>query len=976
MNANDQKLIVIDVMPLLYRGHFAFINRPRLTASGTNTSAIYIFTMLVRELVVEHGATHVVLAMDTSPTFRHEKYPEYKAKREKLPEDIGASIPMAEEFAQAMNIPFLRVEGFEADDLMGTLALMSEQADMETWLVTPDKDIAQLVSPKTLLCRPAGRRGSGNEFYDVARVCEEWGLQTPIQMVEFLGVAGDASDNIPGIPGVGPKTAKKLLADYSDVESIIAHASELKGKLAENVTEYADQARLSRWLAEIRRDVPLDVSIDDLKLKAPDEEAVKAFCAKYELASVLAKIFPDAAKEDFPNLFSTVKQDGQDSGNGFQTIATVPHKYILCDTEEKVDRLVSRLNRVKRFAFDTETNSVDARHAKLVGLSFCMMAHEAYYVPVSSIGTKELVPGVSSEVTEPSGFSLFDFSGVSMDASQSEPKSKHEPVDDADDAGSDATDSRSHPLSYVVEKFSPIFSNTEIAKIGHNVKFDLHVLRANGIEVAGALSDSMLAHYVFDPVSRHGMDPLAREYLNYDPIPITALIGERGKDQMTMDQVDIDRVAEYAAEDADITFQLHDVLIEQVKEQKATPAFEKCENPLIRVLFDMESAGVCINTNELSAYSKELEAEIFGIEQRVFEHADEVFNVASNQQLGKILFDKLKLPPKGNTPTGQYATGEEVLQELVGEHPIINEILAHRACSKLKSTYVDALPLRIDPVTGRVHTSFNQALTETGRLSSDNPNLQNIPIRTERGRRIRAAFVARDDDHVLMAADYSQIELRIMASMSEDEGMIDAFANDADIHLNTASRVYGVEPSDVSRAMRAHAKMVNFGIIYGISAFGLAQRLGISRTQASELIKAYFDLYPGVKRYMEKTVEQARKKGYVETLMGRKRPLRDINSRNGTSRSSAERNAINTPIQGSAADMIKLAMVVVYNELVKRKMRSRLILQVHDELVFDVPREEAECLRELVKLCMTEVMTLKVPIKVDIGIGDNWLEAH
>ncbi len=1008
MNEPEKKLIVMDVMPLLYRGHFAFMNRPRMTSSGINTSAIYIFATLVQDMFADAGATHMALVMDTSPTFRHEKYPEYKAKRDKLPEDIAASIPMAEAFAQAMNIPFLRAQGFEADDLMGTLAVMGEEAGLVTWLVTPDKDIAQLVTERTFLCRPAPKGTTGNEVYDVARVCAEWGVQTPAQMIDFLGIAGDASDNIPGIPGVGPKTATQLLSQYGDLETIIAHAAELKGKLAERVAENVDKARISRWLAEIRKDVPLEVTLEDLAVNTPNEDAVREFCAKYELRSVLTKIFPDAGQEaEALSLQAPAVPSADTSAAGddaaatdaeevipFGSVKTVPHKYILCDTVEKVDRLISRLERSSSFAFDTETTSLDVRAAKMVGLSFAMMSHEAYYVPVSIelneaiavAGSDELplfanVATAAPTVTKPyvsSGMSLFDFGNVTLESPKEKPKAMtaQKAVEEEGEDEDIKKAQHLHSLAFILEKFSGVFGNPKIAKYGHNLKYDLHILRQAGIEVAGPLSDSMLAHYVFDPASRHGMDPLAREYLHYDTIHISELIGPRGKQQLTMDQVEVERVAEYAAEDADITWQLHEVLVAKVKETNSEPAFEQCENPLIRVLLDMESEGVRIDTAVLADYSKELGAEIAGIEQRVYDLTGETFNIASNQQLGVVLFEKLKLPDGGKTATGQFSTGEEVLQGLVDAHPVIKEILEYRTCTKLKSTYVDKLPLCIDSKTGRIHTSFNQALTETGRLSSDNPNLQNIPIRTDRGKRIRAAFIARDKNHVLMSADYSQIELRLVAAMSGDEAMIEAFANDADIHLNTAARVYHVPLAEVTKEMRSYCKMVNFGIIYGISAFGLAQRLGTSRTEAADLIKAYFELYPGVKRYMDKTVAEARDKGYVETLMGRKRPLRDINSRNATIRSSAERNAINTPVQGSAADLIKLAMVAVHKEMATQKLKSKLILQVHDELVFDVCKDEVEKLRELVARCMTTVMTLAVPLKVDIGVGDNWLEAH
>ena len=1029
MKDSVQKLVVMDVMPLLYRGHFAFVNRPRMTSTGINTSAIYIFATLVREMLHDNGATHAALVMDTSPTFRHERFPEYKAQRDKLPEDISASIPIAEEFAKAMNIPFLKVQGFEADDLMGTLAVMGEKADMLTWLVTPDKDIAQLVTKKTMLCRPAGKGSTGNEIYDEARVRAKWGLKEPSQMIDYLGLAGDASDNIPGIPGVGPKTASKLLADYGSMEGVIAHASELKGKLAERVAENADKARISRWLAEIRKDAPLDVTLEDLKKREPDEEAVRNFCMKYELRSVFAKIFPGATVY---NVASESPKGGTDAdsaptvpeprekeevGEGavpdaeapseqesvntlFARIGDVPHKYILCDTEEKIDLLVGRLEKAKAFAFDTETDGLDPRNARLVGMSFAIIPHSAYYVPV---GASLRGPDRAGTVAEdgflslfaeapveanpvkvepsPSGMDLFAFSGVEVgDRDKAAPADAVGATDEGEGAQPEAEpgkDAKPHlPAERIADKFRAVFADTSICKIGHNLKFDMHVLRNHGLEVAGRLYDTMLAHYVLDSAARHGMDPLAREYLGYDPISIKALIGERGKDQLTMDQVNVERVAEYAAEDADVTLQLRDKLAPLVKESGAEPALEKCENELVPVLLDMEYEGVRINVGALGKYSVELADEIASIERRVYDLSGHEFNIASNQQLGRVLFDELKLTSGGKTPTGQYSTGEDVLLSISREHPVVNEVLEYRTCTKLKSTYVDKLPKCIDPKTGRIHTSFNQALTETGRLSSDNPNLQNIPIRTERGKRIRAAFVPGAEGRVLISADYSQIELRMMASFSGDESMIRAFENDADIHLETASRVYGVPLAEVTREMRSDCKMVNFGIIYGISAFGLAQRLGTTRSRADELIKTYFELYPGVKRYMEETVRDAREKGYVSTLMGRRRPLRDINSRNATLRSGAERIAINTPVQGSAADLIKLAMVAVHKELAERRLGAKLVLQVHDELVLDAPRGEVEEVSEIVKRCMTGVVKLKVPLKADVGVGDNWLEAH
>ncbi|NLB69211.1 MAG: DNA polymerase I [Lentisphaerae bacterium] len=1018
----SQKLVALDVMPLLYRGHFAFINRPRMTSSGINTSAIYIFSTLVLDMLQDADTSHIVLAMDTSPTFRHDKYPEYKAQRDKLPEDIAASIPMAEEFAKAVNIPFLKVDGYEADDLMGTLAAMGEKAGIVTWLVTPDKDMAQLVTPTTLLCRP-GTKGT-NELYDEERVRKEWGLKEPSQMIDFLGLSGDASDNIPGIPGVGPKTASKLLADYGSLDNVIANAADLKGKLSERVAENADKAIISRWLAEIRKDVPLNVTIEEFAKSEPDLEAIREFCGKYELRTVFNKIFPGvelysqpAAGESGENIGETAKagerreklqrdavagrSETSDTGEeteipGFRQIGDVAHKYILCDTEEKVDMLVDRLKRSTKFAFDTETAGLDPRNDKIVGLSFAIVPHSAYYVPINYAAILEesadvdLLPLFSSErlgkyessgEAEPGKMDLFSFSGLEVDGSTS--TMEHQAAEDEErkqkqvvaEQGEDKVDEGFLAADRIAEKFGAVFADPSIMKIGHNLKFDMHVLRSCGVEVAGSLADTMLAHYVLDSVARHGMDPLAREYLAYDPISINTLIGERGKNQLTMDQVPVDKIADYAAEDADITIQLYNKLIPSVRDAGAEDAFEKCENELIPVLLDMETDGVKINVAALHEYGIELAGEISEIEQRVYKLSGQEFNIASSKQLGDILFGVLRLPSRGKTPKGQYSTGEEVLLNIVDEHPVVKEVLEYRTCAKLKSTYVDKLPKFIDSRTGRIHTSFNQALTETGRLSSDNPNLQNIPIRTERGRRIRETFIPGKSGNLLISADYSQIELRMMASFSGDESMIHAFENDADIHLETASRVFNVPLVEVTREMRSECKMVNFGIIYGISAFGLAQRLGTTRSRADELIKTYFELYPSVKRYMETTVREARDKGYVTTIMGRRRPLRDINSRNAMLRSGAERVAINTPVQGSAADLIKLAMVAVHKELAKRKLQTRLILQVHDELVFDAPEDEVEEVSEMVKSCMTSVMELKVPLKVDIGTGTNWLEA-
>ena len=985
------KLLVIDVMPLLYRGHFALMRRPRLTSSGFNASALFVFTNIVREMLADRGATHAALVADASPTFRHERYPAYKAQREKLPEDIAASLGPAEEFARALRVPFLRVPGFEADDLAGTLAARAEAAGFTTWVVSPDKDMAQLVTPHTFLCRPSHVPGERDDLYDEARVRAEWGLREPAQMVDLLGMAGDSSDNIPGFPGIGPKTASSLLAKYGSVEEVIAHASEIPGKAGRAVAEHAEQGRLSRWLAEIRRDAPLGLSLDDLRIVEPDRPALEAFCRRFELNTLLRRYYPDApaspaapsppegpdGRESPDGRAPSESPDGRapsespdgrapprpEGGSGaaeapaapLATAATTPHDYRLVLTEADLAALRDELAAAQEFAFDTETDGLDPRVARPVGLSFCTTPGRAWYVPLAA----RPAPAAAPE-------DLFAFAGLADDGAA--------PGTPASGTAADGRPLLSPDRVRVV--LGPVFADPAIAKCGHNLKFDLHVLRGMGVEVAGRLADSMLAHYVVDPSQRHGMDPLAREFLHYDPIPIESLIGPRGKGQGTMDKVDVAKACEYAAEDADVTLRLHRALEPVVREKGAWRAYDEAENPLVPVLLDMESAGVRIDAAALARYGDQLGAELLATAARIQDLAGEPFNLDSPQQLGRILFDRLGLPSAGKTSQGRHSTAEDVLAGIASEHPIVPLILEYRACAKLKSTYVDRLPQCIDPRDGRVHTTFNQALTETGRLSSDNPNLQNVPVRTERGRPIRAAFLAADDAHRLLSADYSQVELRMVASMSGDEALIEAFRNDADIHRETASRVYGIPPEEVTRDQRAHCKQVSFGILYGISPFGLAQRLGISRQAADGLIRAYFETYPGVRRFLDETVERARRDGFVSTLLGRRRPLRDIASRNATVRAAAERNAVNTPVQGSAADLIKLAMVRVHRALAERRLRSRLVLQIHDELLLDCPATEVDEVSALVREAMEGALALAVPLKVDVGVGSNWLEAH
>ena len=909
--SETKKLFLIDVMPLLYRGHFVFLKDPRMTSTGINTSALTAFASSVLQILNEHAPTHVALVLDsTTPTFRHLAYPAYKAQRQKMPEDLAASIPMAIELAEALRIPILRVDGFEADDVMGTLAARAAaEPGWITYLATPDKDVAQLVGPATFLFRP-GKANVPAEIYDVATVCQHWGLTSPGQMIDYLGLAGDASDNIPGIPGVGEKTATALLAQYGDIETILAHAAELKGKLAEKVAAGADSARQSRALATIKTDVPVPIELQALARRDPDVDRLRAVLTKYELFAIGKRLLGDA--------FESAVQ----AADAYKKLADVSHTYVCAASEGQLGALLQALDAAPEWSFDTETTGLDPRHDRLVGLSFATAPGTAWYVPVP---------------------------------------------DDRDAARA------------LLQRFAPLFADPFKVKIGHNAKFDLTILRQYGVEVRGELHDSMLAHYVIDASDRHGMDHLARQYLHYDPIPITALIGEKkkGVEQGNMGDLAPEQICDYAAEDADVTLQLDRLLRKEAREAGCLPALAECEEPLIEVLLDMETEGVRVNESALRAYGRELDRELLDFEIKIRDLGGGNFNPSSPKQLGEVLFDYLKLDPDAaRTATGQYATSEDVLFKIQDRHPIVPMILEHRMCSKLKSTYVDKLPACIDPATGRVHTNFAQALTETGRLSSSDPNLQNIPIRTERGQRIREAFVARDADHVLLSADYSQIELRVMAALSKDPGMIEAFRRGADIHTETATRVYGVLPGLVTPEMRSACKMVNFGIIYGISAFGLSQRLNVPRRQAAELIETYFAQYPGVKTFMDQAIADARAKGYAQTLLGRRRFLRDIDSRNNTSRQSAERNAINTPVQGTAADLIKLAMVRVHAELKARKLKTRMVLQIHDELLFDVPKDEVGAVRDLVKQAMTTVLDIGVPLDVSVGVGDTWLEAH
>lgn len=900
------KLFIVDLMPFLYRGHFVFLRNPRMTASGMNTSALLGLVNGLLGIIRRENPTHLVLAMDPGgPTFRHESYAPYKAQRDKMPEDIALSIGYAYELAEALKIPVVKVDGFEADDVMGTLAVKGAEAGFDVYMATPDKDAAQLVRKGISLYRPA-HAGDAAEIYDEKKVCEKWSLTSPIQMIEYLALAGDTADNIPGIRGVGEKTAVQLLSQFGDIEGIIANASSIKGKLGEKVAAGAEDARISKFLTTIRTDVPLSFDWESCKRDGVDAEKLAAVCAKYELNKLASEMLSDASV--------AVERKNDPEESSLSDITSTPHDYRLVKTEDEAESLLAELMQYKKVAFDTETDSVDAHTCRLVGFSFAVEGGKAWYVEGS-----------------------------------------------------------------LIDIFRPLFSDASKTLVGHNVKFDRTVLQRHGIGMASHPHDTMLAHYCLDAAARHGMDALARRYLSYRTIPIEKLIGEkeRGKTQLSMAALKPEEILDYAAEDADVTLKLDEVLRPLVAEAGASTALEKSEEPLIKILIGMERAGVKIDVAALKEYGRELDKEILSYAQTIHSYADPGFNPDSPKQLGELLFGKLKLDPLSarRTQTGQFSTDEKTLSKLVGLHPVVQAVLDYRACSKLKSTYVDKLPTLID-ADGRVHTTYSQAFTETGRLSSADPNLQNIPIRTERGKMIRKAFVSRDDDHVLVSADYSQIELRIMAALSKDEAMLQAFRDGVDIHRETASRVYGVMSAFVTDEQRSKCKMVNFGIIYGISAFGLSQRLRVSRKEATSLIEAYFKLYPGVKRYMDEAVQSAREKGYAETILGRRRTLKDINSRNATIRQAAERDAMNTPIQGSAADLIKLAMVRVDAAIKAAGLKAQMVLQIHDELVFDVPLAEVDTLKEIVRREMSGAYDFGVPLEVGIGSGKNWLEAH
>jgi len=931
-----KKLFLLDGMALIYRAYFALSKTPRITSTGLNTGAIMGFTNTLLDVLKNQQPSHIAVVFDTAaPTARHIEFEAYKAHRESMPEDLAASIPYINRLIEGFNIPIITMDGYEADDIIGTLAKKAEKYNFQVYCMTPDKDFGQLVSENIFIYKPA-RMGNGAEVQGVKEILEKWEISDVCQVIDILGLWGDAVDNIPGIPGIGEKTAKKLVQEFGSVEGIIANADKLKGKMRENVENFAEQGLISKKLATILLDVPIELDEKSLELEDPNKELLEPLFAELEFRTLGKRVFG----EDFSILEKNISTNGQ--MDLFATTATVTtteiiteitvdngpinnihnsaHEYILADTKEKQEELAKQLASLDSFCFDTETTGLDANLADIVGLSFSFEHAKAYYIPT--------------------------------------PPNREE-------------------AQAIVDIFKAVLENPDIEKVGQNIKYDILLLARYGVKVQGTLFDTMLAHYLIDPDTRHGMDVLAENYLNYSPVSITELIGEKGKKQGNMRDVEIEKIKEYAAEDADITLQLKNTFHPLLVDTNTLQLAQEVEFPLVYVLAEIERNGVKIDVPALEEFSKTLEQDIRALEESIFEKAGTNFNIASPKQLGEVLFDKLQLDPKAKkTKTGQYKTGEDVLLALAHKSDIVQDILNFRQLQKLKSTYVDALPELINTETGLIHTSYNQAVAATGRLSSTNPNLQNIPIRTERGREVRKAFIPRSEDNVILSADYSQIELRLIAELSKDQNMLDAFSQGHDIHRATAAKVYNMDFDGVTSEQRRNAKAVNFGIIYGQSAFGLSQNLGISRKEAADIINEYFNQYAGIKKYMSDAVEFAKENGYVETILKRRRYLRDINSANMTVRGFAERNAINAPIQGSAADLIKLAMIAIQKEIEQQGLSGKMIMQVHDELVFDVPKQEVAAFKKIILDKMTNAIKTNVPLVVEIGEGKNWLEAH
>ena len=949
--SDKKRLFLLDAFALIFRGYYAFIKNPRINSKGMDTSAILGFTNSLLDVIKREKPDLLAVCFDRGGSVaRTEAFSEYKANRQETPEAIKIAVPIIESILKAMKIPAVVLAGYEADDIIGTLAKKAEKEGYQTYMVTPDKDFAQLVSENIFMYRP--RFGGGYETWGIPEVQEKFGVKNPEQVIDFLGMMGDSADNIPGLPGVGEKTAKKFLAQYGSMENLLENTADLKGKMKEKVEAAKELGILSKELATIMLDVPVDFHEESFKMSMPDIEATKEIFTELEfrrLTENFVKTFSiatnseDIVKQDNQTITnskaSTSKPQGDHNGQfdlfstpgtgnvseeesiqGYKTIATTRHFYQHVDTPISRKLLLKKLQQQTSVCFDTETTGLKALEVELIGISFSWEIGKGYYVsfPDDQIETKA-----------------------------------------------------------VLEEFRSFFENTSIEKIGHNLKYDIKVLSNYGMPVKGNLFDTMIAHYLINPDMRHGMDILAETYLNYQPVSITKLIGKKGKNQLSMRDVPIKDQTEYAVEDADITLQLKKHFIEELKKGNVIKLFNEIELPLVSVLTAMEIEGINLNTDFLKELSIHLTDDINRLEKTIFEQAGEEFNIASPKQLGIVLFENMKLVDKPKkTKTGQYSTAEDVLSNLSKDHTIIANVLEYRQFKKLQSTYVDALPNEINPTTGRVHTAYAQAVAATGRLSSTNPNLQNIPIRTERGKQVRKAFIPRDQNHVLLAADYSQIELRIIAALSEEETMIEAFKNGEDIHASTAAKVFNVPLSEVTREQRSNAKTVNFGIIYGVSAFGLSNQTDLTRKESKELIDLYYETYPKLRNYMSAQVDFARDHGYVETVLQRRRYLKDINSRNAIVRGAAERNAVNAPIQGSAADIIKIAMINIFKRFEKEGFKSKMLLQVHDELVFDAHKDELEIIKPIIKYEMEHAFEMIVPLDVEMGIGENWLEAH
>lgn len=943
--AEQKRLFLLDAYALIFRGYYAFIKNPRINSKGMDTSAIMGFMNSLLDVIKRERPDHLAVCFDKGgSTDRTEMFEAYKANRDETPEAIQIAVPYIEKILQAMHIPVIAKEGFEADDIIGTLAKKAEKQGYKVYMVTPDKDFAQLVSDNIFMYKPS-RMGNGIEIWGIPEVQEKFEVERPEQVIDFLGMKGDSIDNIPGLPGVGDKTAKKFIKEFGSIEGLLANTDKLSGKMREKVEAHAEQGLLSKKLARIMLDVPVEFHEEEFELSEPDinkvkeifeelefrrltENFLKTFNAQSEEASVSDKKEQDAPKiEKSPtnvqfNLFDTPGAGTAQTDNttGYNTIENTPHHYQLINTPLGRKLLLEKLLEQESVCFDTETTNIKALESELVGIAFSWEKGKGYYVSI--------------------------------------PENKDE-------------------AQKIVDEFKPFFENQTIEKVGQNLKYDIKVLSNYNITIKGKLFDTMIAHYLINPDMRHNMDVLAETYLHYQPVSITSLIGKKGKNQGSMRDVPVQQQTEYAVEDADITLQLKYYFKKELENANLIPLFTNVEAPLISVLSAMEVEGINIDLDFLKKLSDEFAQEAQTLEQRIFEQAGETFNLASPKQLGPILFDKLKLVKKPKkTKTGQYSTAEDVLSYLAKDHQIVADILEWRQVQKLKNTYVDALPNEVNPNTGRVHTIYSQAVAATGRLSSNNPNLQNIPIRTERGKLIRKAFIPRDNNYVLLAADYSQIELRIIAALSQEENMIKAFENGEDIHASTAAKVFNVPIEQVTREQRSNAKTVNFGIIYGVSAFGLSNQTTLSRTEAKELIDTYYKTYPKLKQYIQNQIDFARENGYVETVLGRRRYLKDINSRNAVVRGAAERNAVNAPIQGSAADIIKLAMIAIHKKLQEGNFKTKMLLQVHDELVFDAYKDELEAIKPIIKTEMENAYKLAVPLDVELGIGTNWLEAH